>query len=152
MLKDKIQNDLKQAMLQRNAVEVSVLKGIKTAILYAEVEQKKRDSGLSDDEILAVLQKEAKKRVESAEAYQKALNQERSDAELAEKDIIDRYLPEPLSEQEVKDAIATVVKELDITTPERKDMGRIIGVLKQRHGAQLDGALAAKLVAERVAD
>lgn len=75
-LKDKLQQDLKQAMLARDSARSDVIKGLKSAILYAEVATGKRDEGLSDDEIIKLFQKEAKKRSESAQLYIQGGSQE----------------------------------------------------------------------------
>jgi uncharacterized protein YqeY len=150
MLKEKLQADLKQAMLARETERTDVLKGLKSAILYEEVAKNKRDEGLNDDEILAVLKKESKKRQDSIDMYTKGGNQEKADQESKEKEIIDSYLPEQLSEEEVEKLIDSTINELGITDPEKKDMGRIIGAVKAK-GAEVDGSTLAKLVSARIA-
>lgn len=150
MLKEKLQADLKQAMLARDNERTDVLKGLKSAILYEEVAKNKRDEGLNDDEILAVLKKESKKRQDSIDMYTKGGNEEKADQESKEKEIIDSYLPEQLSEEEVEKLIDSTINELGITDPEKKDMGRIIGAVKSK-GAEVDGSTLAKLVSARIA-
>jgi uncharacterized protein YqeY len=149
MLKEKLQADLKTAMLARNTQTVDVLKGLKSAILYEEVAKNKRDEGLNDDEILAVFKKESKKRQDSIDMYTKGGNEEKAAQESSEKEIIDAYLPEQLSEEEVEKIIDSVITELGITTPEKKDMGRIIGAVKAK-GAEVDGSTLARLVSIRL--
>ncbi len=101
MLEQKIEQDLKTALLASDAQRVSVLRGLKSVLLNVKVAEGKRDSGLDDDAVLAIFAKEAKKRQESADLYKQGGSQEKADAELAEKAIIEGYLPEQLGEAEL---------------------------------------------------
>lgn len=148
MIKSQIEQDLKVALLSGDKVKVTTLRGLKSAILYAEVAKGKRDVGLSEDETIAVLAKEGKKRQESADLYIQGGNQEHADAELEEKRLIDGYLPKPMSEQELNALIEDCV--MDLGTVTIKDMGTIIGEVKSKAGASADGALVAKLVREKL--
>ena len=148
-VKNQLQADLKAAMLARETEKLEVLKGLKSAVLYAEVEQGKRDEGLDDAGMIAVFKKEAKKRQDAIELYRKGGNDEQADKEAREKDIIDAYLPEQLSDDEVNKLIDQVMEEQGITAPEKKDMGRIIGGVKAT-GAEVDGSKLAQLVSQRI--
>jgi len=148
-MKDKLQADLKTAMLARETEKVDTLKGLKSAILYAEVEQGKREEGLDDSGIMIVLKKEAKKRQDSVDMYRKGGNEEQAAKELREKAIIDAYLPAQLSEEEAMKIIDSVMSDLAIESTEKKDMGRIIGGVKAT-GAEIDGATLAKLVNSKI--
>jgi uncharacterized protein YqeY len=150
MLKDTLQNDLKQAMLARDTDRVEVIKGLKSAVLYEEVAQKKRDEGLSDQEILAVFKRESKKRQDSVTLYQKGGNEAQAEKELFEKSIIDKYLPEQLSEEVVQSMIDGAISELGLVELSKKDMGKIIGIVKSKAGAELDGSTLARLVGARI--
>src|ERR1700760_670366 len=101
MLEQRIEQDLKKALLSGDKDTVSTLRGLKSTLLYAKVAANKRDSGLTDEEILPLLAKEAKKRQESADLYVQGGSQERADAELREKALIETYLPKQLSEEEI---------------------------------------------------
>ncbi len=149
-LKDTLQADLKTSMIARDSFKTDIIKGLKSAILYAEVAANKREAGLSGDEILAVFKKESKKRAESAELYTKGDRPELASKELAEKVIIDAYLPAQLDEATVNKMIDTAMTDLGITTPARSDMGKIIGAVKSKGGAELDGSMLAKLVNSRI--
>jgi uncharacterized protein YqeY len=150
MLKDKLQADLKQAMLARETEKVEVLKGLKSAILYEEVAKGKREEGLSDDEILAVFKRESKKRQDSVDLYIKGGNNAQAENEKSEKGIIDSYLPEQLDEAAVNGLIDSAISELGITEPSKQDMGKIMGAVKSKGGSSLDGAMLAKLVQSRI--
>lgn len=148
-LKNTLQADLKTAMLARNTEVVDTLKGLKSAILYAEVEQGKREEGLDNAGIIAVLKKEAKKRQDSVDMYRKGGNDEQADKELREKEVINKYLPAQLSETVAAQIVDEAIVELAIENPEPKDMGRIIGAIKAT-GAEIDGTMLAKLVKSRL--
>jgi uncharacterized protein YqeY len=147
-IKQQIDQDLKNAMLAKEADKVSVLRGIKTAILYEEVAKGVRDTGLDDNAVTALLQKEAKKRQESADLYVKGGRQETADKELAEKKVIETYLPAQLSEDELK---ALINEAVAATSAEgAQAMGQVIGAVKAKAGAAADGATIARLVKERL--
>lgn len=148
MIQDQITKDLKEALLQGDKFKATVLRGLKSTIGYAEVATRKRDSGLEDKEIITLFQKEAKKRQESADLYLKVGDQERADKELAEKKIIEVYLPEQLSEDEVVEHVNTVIAELGAT--DSKAMGQVIAGVKTRTGGAADGAVIARITKERL--
>lgn len=137
-------------MLSKDVLRTSVLRSIKSAFTYALVAPGADNTGvITDEAVLAILAKEAKKRQESADAYVKAGSDERVQQELAELAIIEEYLPAKLGEAELKALIETVVSKLDEVSP--KAMGQVIGQVKTQAGAGADGALIARLVKERLA-
>lgn len=146
--KEKIDQDLKAALLSGDKERASVLRGIKSAVLYEEVAKGIREVGLPDDEVLRILNKEAKKRQESADLYIRGGNQEKADAELSEKKIIEEYLPEQLSEDDINKLIDEIVAENGPVTKET--MGATIAAVKQKSAGAADGALTARLVRERI--
>lgn len=148
MLKAQIDRDLKTALLAGNSVEVSVLRSLKSAVLYAEVAQGVKDAGLADDAVRAVLGKEAKKRQESADLFAKGGKPDRAKAELEEKAIIGRYLPAALSEQEIQRLIDNAAQELGEVSPQT--MGKVIAHVKQASQGAADGGTVARLVKERM--
>lgn len=142
-LKETINNDIKTALLGGNRFEAEVLKNFKAAMLNEEVSKSKRETGLEDGEIEQLLAREIKKRSESADLYTKAGRQELADNELKERDVLSRYLPEQVSEDEIKQAIDNYIKETG-----SNNMGQIIGAIKAKFGNSADGALVARLVKE----
>jgi uncharacterized protein YqeY len=147
-LETTINQDLKTAMLAKDEHTVSTLRLLKSTLLYAKVAAGTRDSEMSDDDVITILAKEAKKRQESADLYMQGGNSEKAAAELAEKVVIERYLPAQLSEDEVRAIVDEVVAELGVS--ESSQMGQVIGRVKQKTGAAADGALVARLVKERI--
>ncbi len=147
-IKQRLQDDVKTAMLAGDSARLECLRGLKSAILYAEVAAGKREEGLSDDEILALLAKEAKKRQESADLYVQGGSQERADKELAEKVVIEAYLPEQMSEDELAQVIDEVISQ--VKPDSMQQMGQVIGQVKLRVGNSADGSVIARIVKERL--
>lgn len=147
-MKQRLQDDVKAAMLAGDSLRLETLRGLKSVILYAEVAAGKREEGLTDDEILALFSKEAKKRQESAELYIQGGAQEKADKELAEKTIIEAYLPAQLSEAELAAILDEVLNE--VKPAGLQQMGQVIGQVKSKVGNTADGSLIAKLVKEKL--
>lgn len=146
-IKEQLDKDLKVAMLAGDKTLATTIRGLKSAILYAEVAANVRDAGLPEAEIISLLAKEAKKRLESADLFAQGGNQEKAAAELAEKQVIEQYLPEQLSDE----ALAAVVDEaIGGAVLTNADMGRIIGQVKAKVGATVDGGRIAKAVQQRI--
>ena len=147
-VKQQINNDLKQAMLAGDKHRVDVLRTIKSSILDTEIAANARESGLSDDQIIKVLQKETKKRTEAAEMYRQGNSEKRAAQEEAEKVIIATYLPPELSHDELLGIIQDVIDE--IKPGGLQDMGKVIGLVKERSRGQADGSRIAAAVKEQL--
>lgn len=145
-LKERINADLKTAMLARDTLRTQTLQGLKAAILNEEVSKKIRDKGLDDAEIEQLVAREAKKRDEAADLFEKGGNSDSADKERAEKEILSAYLPEQLDEAAIRQIVDDVVADLQPQGP--KDMGRVIGAVKAKTGTSADGAVIAKIVKE----
>lgn len=143
MLEQQIEKDLKTALLAGDGQKVSLLRGLKAVLLNVKVATGKRDSGLSDQEVLAQLAKQAKQRQESADLFRQGGNHAKADDELAEKAIIESYLPAQLSEAEISKIIDEVLAGGSF---EPSAMGQVIGQVKAKTGAAADGGLIARLV------
>lgn len=148
MLEDKINQDLKVALLGGDKVLATTLRGLKSALLYAKIASNSRDKVMPDEEVIAVLQKEAKKRQESADLYIQGGNHERAEAELAEKTVIGRYLPAQLTDEEVAKMVDEAIAAL--AGSGQPTMGAVIGIVKTRAAGRADGALIARIVKDRL--
>ncbi|MBP9738131.1 GatB/YqeY domain-containing protein [Candidatus Saccharibacteria bacterium] len=148
MLKSRIEGDLKTAMLSGDSIRVGTLKMVKSAILYKEVELDEREQGLQDEQVIAVLVKESKKRLEAATMYTDAGRTEQAAAEQTEFEIISEYLPAQMTDEELVSIVDDVV--LHTEGASMKDMGKIIGAVKARAGATADGARIAALVKQKL--
>lgn len=144
-LKKAIEADLKQALLSRDKLKSDTLKMVKSAILNEEIANNKRQDGLTDDEIIACLKKEAKKRNEAADLYKKAKSIERANKELAEVEVINKYLPEQMTDTQVLE----LIKESFLThAKEQKNLGKVIADVKIKSENRADSAQIAKLAKE----
>lgn len=148
MLEERIEQDIKAALLGGDSQRVSVLRGLKATLLNVKVAEGKRESGLSDEVVLQTLAKESKKRQESADLYKQGANEDRARAELAEKAIIDSYLPEQLSDEELNKLIDEAINQTGASGPQA--MGQVIGQVKAKAGPAADGAVIARLVKEKL--
>jgi uncharacterized protein YqeY len=147
-MQNQIDSDLKAAMLAGDKVKAEILRGLKSALQYEAVNIKSEDRSLSDDQAQKVLAKESKKRQETAEIYKKANETERAEKELAEKAVIDNYLPKQLSDEEVEKLVMQEIEKSGAST--QADMGRVIGAVKAQAGASADGAMIARIVKEKL--
>jgi uncharacterized protein YqeY len=147
-MQEQIERDLKAALLAGDRLTSETLKGIKSALQYEAVAQSVKVNDLGDEVIQKVIAKESKKRQEAAELYKNAGEQERTSKELQEKSVIDKYLPEQMTEDELLPIVEAEVSSFD--NPSLKDMGKIIGAVKAKTGGSADGAVIAKLVKQRL--
>ena len=148
MLEDKLEQDIKTALLARDTQRSAALKQIKSVLLNAKVATGKRESGLSDDEVIVLFAKEAKKRQESADLYRQGGNEERARAELDEKAIIEEYLPAQVDEAELVKIVDKVIAETGASGPQ--NMGQVIGQVKKIAGPTSDGGTIARIVKEKL--
>jgi len=143
-IKDRINNDLKSALLGGDHFTCDVLRTVKAVILNEEVALGKREEGLEDSLIEQLITKELKKRRESAEIYSQAGRKELADKEIQEAEILSNYLPPQLSEDEILKTIKSLASELEIK--DQSAMGQLIGSVKKQLGNSADGSVIAKLV------
>lgn len=148
-LEQQIDQDLKSALLSGDKLKVETLRGLKSVVLYAKVAAGSRDQAMADEALQQLFAKEVKKRQESIDLYIRGSNQAMADKELAEKEIIEAYLPEQLSEDELKTFVETVVTELGAS--DMSAMGKVIAGVKDKAKGAADGAVIARLVKERLA-
>lgn len=146
-VKERINSDLKTALLSGDKTLATTLRGLKSVILDAEIAQGKREDGLGDDELIKLLQKEAKKREQSVELYEKGGNREKAQAERAEIAVIDEYLPGQISDEELNKAINQAISEIGDTSA--RAMGQIIAKTKQLTKGGADGGRIAAAVKQR---
>lgn len=147
-IQQKIEADIKAAMLGGDKTKVEILRGLKTALQYEAVSAGAKDSGLSQEQVQKVLAREAKKRADAIELYEKANEPERAATEKSEKAVIDGYLPEQVSEAEINTVVEEEIAKID--NPTTANMGQIIGAVKAKFGASADGGTIARIVRENL--
>lgn len=143
-LKQRINDEMKAALLSGDRFVGETLRNLKAAILNEEVATGERESGLSDENIEKVIAREVKKRHESATLYRDNNRPELAEPEEREAKILQVYLPKQLSEDEIRILVEKKVTELGAT--DIKSMGQVIGAIKQQVGNTADGALIAQIV------
>jgi uncharacterized protein len=150
VLREEINTALKGAMKAREEHRVSTLRLVNAALKNADLEAQGRGkNALSDEEILALLQKLIKQRQEAAEVYDQAGRSELAARERGEIEIISAYLPRQMSEAEAKAAIAEAIKATDAAGI--KDMGKVMAALKQSYSGKMDFGKASGWVKQQLA-
>ncbi|MFQ5774765.1 MAG: GatB/YqeY domain-containing protein [Kiloniellaceae bacterium] len=151
MFRTRLSDALKDAMKAKEQCAVSTLRLILAALKDRDIAArgKGNSDGISEDEILEMLRKMIRQRQESIEMYQKANRQDLVDKETAEIEVIERFLPKQLDEDEMRGAVSEVIDELKASTI--KDMGRVMGTLKERYAGRMDFGRASALVKEQLA-
>ena len=147
-LKEQIQNDMKAALLSGSRFEGDTLRNLKAAILNEEVASGKRDEGLSDGEIEQIIFREVKKRRESIALYEQNGRSELADSEKKELEILEKYLPQQLSEDEIRTLVSEAIATVGADGPQM--MGQVIGAVKAKAGNSVDGALVARIAKEQL--
>jgi uncharacterized protein YqeY len=142
-LKETLKSDLTEAIRSSNKVVSGTIRMVLTAITNEEVSGKEARV-LTDDEIITVLSREGKKRREAAEEFGKAGRADKAAEEKAEGEVIAKYLPAQLSEDDIKNLIAAAVASTGAAGP--GDMGKVMGAIKPQIAGKADGALVSSLV------
>ena len=142
-LKETLKADLTEAIRSSDKVVSGTIRMVLTAITNEEVSGKEARV-LTNDEIITVLSREAKKRREAAEEFAKAGRTDKAADEKAEGDVIAKYLPAQLSEEEIKQLISEAVTATGAAGP--ADMGKVMGAIKPKIAGKADGALVSSLV------
>lgn len=141
-----IEQGLKAARLARDDARRDALSLLLSALRSAE---KDLQRPLSEDESLQVLQRERKKRVEALEAYREAGREEQADVEQLELDVIEEFMPEQLSEDELDEIVDDVIAEVGATS--LRDLGRVMADVMPRVSGRADGSTVSQLVREKLA-
>ncbi len=141
-LKEKIEADIKTAMLAKDKDALRALRGIKSMILLAETE-KGASEALTEEAELKLLQKAAKQRKESLEVYEKQGREDLAEVERSEIAIIERFLPTPLSIEELKIALQKIVEQVGASGP--ADLGKVMGMASKQLGGKADGKTISEL-------
>ena len=143
-MRNRLAAETKAALKAQNKQRLSALRLISAELQKANIAAK--SGAIPDQDIPALLQKMVKQRRESHGIYEKAGRAEQAQQEAAEIAVIEEFLPRQLSEAEAKDAIAAVVKEVGAASP--KEMGKVMGVLKERYAGRMDFGKASGQVKE----
>jgi len=161
MLQEKIRGNLNAALKEKRELETSVLRLVNAAILNKEKEKRyklskekpelkeeelEKESQLTDEEVIDVISSEIKKRKEAIVLFEKGGRQDLVEKETKEKEILEKYLPEQLSEEEVKKLVNEAIAKTG--AKEIKDMGRVMAELIPQVKGKADSSLVSKIVKE----
>ena len=140
---DRISEDIKKAMLARDAQRLESLRGVKKEFLEAKT-AKGSDGTLPDEKAVQILSKMIKQRKESAEIYTQQNRPERAEAELAQAAVIEEYMSKQLTDEELTAALTEIIARVGATSP--KEMGKVMGVASKELAGKAEGkAISAKV-------
>jgi uncharacterized protein YqeY len=142
-LQDQVMQELKSAMKAKDTVAMESLRAIKSAILLARTE-KGGGAEMSEADEIALVQKLVKQRRDSAAIYQQQGREDLAGPELAQIAVLERFLPEQLSEEEIKEVVGKVIADLGATS--MKDMGQVMGTVNKQLAGKADGKTIANIV------
>jgi uncharacterized protein YqeY len=148
MLKQKIQDDLKQAMLARDEFKTSAIRMLKSAIQYYEIQKGGAGYEATDDDIIDVIGREVKKRKESIELYKQGGRPDAADKENKELELLSAYLPEQMSEDEVRTLVQTAIKQTGASSIQ--EMGKVMSSLMPKVKGKANGAVVSNIVREEL--
>jgi uncharacterized protein len=143
---EEIEDELKDAMRARDAERRDALRLILNALKGS---QKELQRPLTDDEELQVLQRERKRRLEAADAFRSGGREEQAEAEERELEILEEFMPEPLSEDEVEEIVDDVIAEVGATS--MADLGRVMADVMPQVAGRADGSKVSQIVREKLA-
>ena len=143
-VRDQLRSDLRDAMRARDVLRRNTIRLLEAAIKNAEID--KRGKELAESEILAILQRQVKQRRESIEQFVQGGREDLAEKERVEIDIIEAYLPQQMSRDEVEARARAVIEQADATGP--GDRGKVMGMLMKELRGQADGSLVNSMVAE----
>lgn len=144
MVLDQINSDLKAAMKEKNETVLSAIRNLKSEIKNAEIEKK---SELTEEEILKVVAKKVKQHKDSIESFASGGRQDLVDHENGQMQVLQKYLPAQLSEDDVKKLVETSIKELNAKP---SDFGKVMKDVLARAAGQTDGSTVSKIVKEQL--
>ena len=145
MLLDKLESNLKDAQLSRDEIKVSTLRLLLSEIHNVEIQ---KGQGLSDEDIISVIQREVKKRKEAVEGFRSGGREEQAQKEENEAKILENYLPAQLTNEELTDIVSGVIKELGASGI--SDMGKVMGVVMEKVAGKADGGRVSAMVKEKL--
>ncbi|MBD3282415.1 MAG: GatB/YqeY domain-containing protein [Candidatus Portnoybacteria bacterium] len=140
-LKEKISSDVKEAMKKKDELTLTTLRGVLSSIKNKEIDKKEE---LNEEEALEVLMSEAKKRKDSIQEFKKGNRPDLVEKEEKELEILKEYLPEQLSEEQIKEEAKKTIEEVNAVGPQ--DTGKVMGALMPKLKGKADGNLVSKTV------
>ena len=147
-LQQRVDSDLKEAMRARDATKLGVLRMLKSALKYAAIAKSGAESELSDAEAVQVIRKQAKQRQDSIESFEKGGRTELAEKENEELALLNTYLPQAMSSEELEKVVRETIAELGATS--KAQMGAVMKALQVKAGGRVDGKTLSAEVARRL--
>ncbi|MCF8301841.1 MAG: GatB/YqeY domain-containing protein [Bacteroidales bacterium] len=147
-LEKKINDDMKEAMKARDKNKLEALRGIKSALLLEKTGKDQAAGEIPEEIEVKLLQKQLKQRKESAEVYKAQGRDDLADYEMFQASIIESYLPEQMSEEELRGIVEDIIKETGAES--MKDMGKVMGAATKKLGGKADNKAIAAIVKEKL--
>jgi uncharacterized protein YqeY len=141
-IEEKINADIKTAMLAKDAARLEALRAIKSVVLLL----KTSPEGLTEESAAKAMQKEVKKRRETAELYTQQNRNDLAEVETFQANVIEEYLPKQMSEADLRVSIQQLITELGASSP--ADMGKVMGAASKKYAGQADGKMVSTIVKE----
>ena len=148
MLKQQLRDELKQAMLARDELKMSVLRMLISGVTYYEINKGGAGYEATDEDVLAVVGTQVKQRKDSIEQFENAGRQELADKEKKELTLLQAYLPAQMSEEEIRKIVKEAIEQTGATS--HSDMGKVMGALMPKVKGKADGGLVSKIVKENL--
>lgn len=145
-LEDIINSDIKQAMLAKESRKLEALRAVKAALLLAKTSKEAHGRDIPAEAGMKILQKLIKQRQESAEIYSSSGRGELAEEELYQASVIEAYLPEQMTEAEVRAAVQEIIHQTGAAGP--RDMGKVMGIASKQFSGKADNKIVAALVKE----
>tara|TARA_R110002049_G_scaffold268752_1_gene445526 strand:+ start:56504 stop:56953 length:450 start_codon:yes stop_codon:yes gene_type:complete len=142
-LQQDIMTALKEAMKAKDQTALTALRAVKSAILLAQTESGAKEE-LTEDQELKILQKQVKQRRDSAAIYLEQGREDLAAPELAEAEVINQFLPEALSDEDIEKAVEAVIAQ--VGADGMKDMGKVMGIVSQKLAGKADGKTISNIV------
>jgi uncharacterized protein len=145
-LREKIPQDLKDALRSKKNLELNVLRMLQSSIRYKEIERNKKE--LSDEEVIEVIGSEIKKRKEASAEFEKVNRQNAADLEKAEIEILMKYMPSQLNEGEIRAEVKKAISDADAKGA--KDLGKVMKIIIPAVKGKADGSIVSRMVKEEL--
>ena len=147
-LQQRVDSDLKEAMRAKDATKLNVLRMLKSALKYAAIAKSDAEAELSDIEAVQVIRKQAKQRQDSIESFEKGGRTELADKEKEELALLNTYLPQAMSSEELEKVVRETIAELGATS--KAQMGAVMKALQAKVGGRADGKTLSSEVARQL--
>ncbi len=148
MTKEDLQNELKKSMLAKDELRTSVLRLLLSALNYYEIQKGGAGYEATEEDVLSIIQQQVKQRKDSIEQFKAASRQELADKEQKELEILQKFLPEQMSEEEVKNVVQQTINELGASSI--RDMGKVMGALNTKLKGKADMGMVSSIVKEKL--